>query len=159
MNGVKRSETRIRSLSAAAHACHLPPLEMRYKSPLRNKFMNTLAAFRAASSSSSVRSFLSLLAQAAPILSYLPILLGTFGKFLNRPNHGVQRSIGRRSGGRSDQPHILGRSPIGSPLSLSLSLSFHHNLLIYGPRGANIQILRGQGERPTRFARDRDTIQ
>ena len=123
MNGVKRSETRIRSLSAAAHACHLPPLEMRYKSPLRNKFMNTLAAFRAALSSSSVRSFLSLLAQAAPILSYLPILLGTFGKFLNRPNHGVQRSIGRRSGGRSDQPHILGRSPIGSPLSLSLSLS------------------------------------
>ena len=54
MNGVKRSETRARPrpvlLSAAwrERACHLPPLEMRYKSPLRNKFMNTLLAFRAA---------------------------------------------------------------------------------------------------------------
>ena len=46
-----------------------------------------------------------------------PILLGTLEKFLNRPNHGLRR----RSGGRSDQPHILGRSPIGSS-ALSLSV-------------------------------------
>ena len=49
MNGVKRSETRVLALSLplslCARACHLPPLEMRYKSPPRNKFMNTLLAF------------------------------------------------------------------------------------------------------------------
>ena len=114
MNGVKRSETRVLSL---ARACHLPPLEMRYKSPLRNKFMNTLLAFRAALhilllTNSSVRFYPSRSSCPYPIY---PILLGTSGKFLNRPNHGVER----RSVGRSDQPHILGRSPIGSPPLLS----------------------------------------
>ena len=93
MNGVKRSEMRARP----QRACHLPPLEMRYKSPpRRNKFMNTLLAFRARRVILLPRSF-SPTCSSCPYPIY-PILLGTFGKFLNRPNHGVQRPMGRRSG-------------------------------------------------------------